>query len=360
MNFGMNRVKSRRIAKAAHAAAVRIYSDDLSESERLAIEARCEEDPVFKARFVEAHHLLGALDDWRDELREDSVYRTLSRKPQPRVAPKVAAAGVAAGVVLGLAALLVSTGYFEDPDSTITRYATQTGEQRTLALEDGSTITVNTGSQVLVGLTEKVRRVVMDRGEAYFDIARDPLRPFTVEVGGQSITARGTEFNLRRHGDGFTVALMDGRLAVHRQGVEPPADLDWLDLEAHPENVYEYPVGEELGLVSGTLLDFDAGNQTFKARHDPDIARRQQWREGRLTFIDEPMAKVVAELSRYSGKPIRIHDEHIGDIRVFATLRLDSIDAALTTLENAVPIQVIPTSAAIAILAAEDDADAAR
>ncbi len=355
----MNFTKA-RMTKEAHAAAVRIYSDDLSESERAAIEARCEADPVFKARFVEAHHLLGALDDWRDELREDSVYRTLSRKPRPRIARKVTATGVAAGVVFGLAALLVSSGYFEDSDSTVARHATQTGEQRSLALEDGSTITVNTSSQVLVAMTDKIRRVVMDRGEAYFEIARDPLRPFTVEVGGQSITARGTEFNVRRDGDGFTVALMEGRLAVHRQGVEPPADVDWLDLEAHPDGVYESPVGEKLGLLPATVLDFDAANQTFKARHDPDIARRQQWREGRLTFIDEPMARVVAELSRYSGKPIRIHDAHVGDIRVFATLQLDSIDAALTTLENAVPIRVIPTSSVIAILAAADDIDAAR
>lgn len=356
----MNYKTSRRITREAHAAAVRIYSEDLSESERVAIEARCEEDPVFKARFVEAHHLLGAIDDWRDELREDSVYRSLPHKPGRHAARTVTVASVAASVVLGLAALLLTMGYFEDPDGTVTRYATQTGQQRTLALEDGSSITVNTGSQVLVAMTDKVRRVVMDRGEAYFDVARDPLRPFTVEVGGQSITARGTEFNLRRHGDGFTVALMDGRLAVHRQGVEPPADLDWLDLEAHSDGVYESPVGEELGLLPGTVLDFDAANQTFEARRDPDIARRQQWREGRLTFIDEPMSRVVAELSRYSGKPIRIHDAHVGEIRVFATLRLDSIDAALTTLENAVPIRVIPTSSVIAILAAEDDTDAAR
>ena len=356
----MNYKTSRRITKEAHAAAVRIYSEYLSESERVAIEARCEEDPVFKARFVEAHHLLGALDDWRDELREDSVYRTLPRKPGRPTARRVTVASVAAGVVLGLAALLVSTGYFEEPDGAVSRYATRPGEQRSLALVDGSTVTVNTSSQVLVAMSDKVRRVVMDRGEAYFDVARDPLRPFTVEVGGQSITARGTEFNLRRHGDGFTVALIEGRIAVHRQGVEPPADLDWLDLAVHPDDAYESPVSGELGLVAGTVLDFDARNQTFEARRDPEIARRQQWREGRLTFIDEPMAKVIAELSRYSDKPIRIHDAHIGEIRVFATLQLDSIDAALTTLENAVPIRVIPTSSVIAILAAADDIDAAR
>ncbi|MXY55029.1 MAG: DUF4974 domain-containing protein [Gammaproteobacteria bacterium] len=351
--------KSRRIAQDAHAAAVRIYSEDLTESERLAIEARCEQDPVFNARFVEAHHLLGALDDWRDELREDSLYRATYGKHRTgsrRIVRNVVAPGLVAGVVLGFSAWFVATQYSEDADA-VTRYATQVGEQRTLTLEDGSTVTLNTRSQILVGMTDNVRRVVMDRGEAYFEVAPDPLRPFTVEVGGQSITARGTEFNLRRNGDGFALALIDGRLALHRQGREPPADPPWLDLRQHPVENGSL-ARDEFGLVAGAVVDFNAHDQTFAAHHDSNVARRQQWRQGRLTFIDEPMARVVAELSRYSEKPIRIHDPKVGDIRVFATLRLDSIDEALTTLENAVPIRVVPTLTAIAVLAAETESNA--
>lgn len=350
--------RTSRITEQAHAAAVRIYGEDLTESERLAIVARCEEDPVFKARFVEAHQLLGALDGWRDELREYSWYR-YSRKPQTakrRFVRKYGLPGVAAGVLLAVAAYLLATGYFDYSASTVTRHATKIGEQRTLTLEDGSTVTLNTKSQVLVDMTDTARRIVMDRGEAYFEVARDPLRPFTVEVGGRAITAHGTEFNLRRLGDGFGVALIDGRLALHRQGDEPPADPPWLDLEKHPHGI-ESAVGEALGIGAGTMLDFDAHRQTFRAHHDADIARRQQWRQGRLTFIDEPMASVVAELSRYSDKPIRIYDAHIGDIRVFATLRIDSIDGALTTLENTIPIRVVPTLSGIAILAEEESGD---
>ena len=350
--------KSRKITREANAAAVRTYSENLTESERLAIAARCEADPVFKARFVEAHQLLGALDDWRDELREDSMYRTFSGRPRAagqRRRRSIAASGLAA-MLAGIAILFaMSSDYFDaffSPADAVTRHATAVGERTTLNLGDGSVITLNTGSEILVGMTDAVRRVVMDRGEAYFVVARDPLRPFTVEVGGQSITAHGTSFNLRRLDDGFTVALVDGRLALHWQGGEPPADPPWLDLEG--SDGFESVFGKVLGLESGTVLHFDARDRTVRARHEPDVAHRQQWRQGRLSFRDEPMSTVIAELGRYSAKPIRIRDPHVGDIRVFATLRLDPIEEALSTLENAMPIRVVPTGSEIVIVAANE------
>ena len=353
----MSRRTSRRITEEANAAAIRIYSEDLTEPERLAILARCEEDPVFKARFVEAHQLLGALDDWRDELREDSMYREFSGRPRTvgrRRVRDYAAAGLAAGVLVFVAVFLAtSSEYFTEPADPVGQFATGVGERKSLALEDGSVVTLNTGSQVLVGMTDAVRRVVMDRGEAYFEVARDPLRPFTVEVGGQSITAHGTEFNLRRLDNGFMVALVEGRLALHWQGGEPPADPPWLDLEGLDglESVF----GEALGLESGTVLHFDARDQTIRAHHEPDVTNRQQWRQGRLSFRDEPMSTVIAELGRYSAMPIRIRDPHVGDIRVFATLRLDSIEGALSTLENAMPIRVVPTGSEIVIVSAYEE-----
>ena len=353
----MNRRTSRRITTEATAAAVRIYSEDLKESERLAIAARCEEDPVFKARFVEAHQLLGALDEWRDELREDSAYRSISGRPRARGrrVRSIAASGIAASVlVLTAIFLTTSSRLFTEPDSEVPRYTTVVGEQRLVTLEDGSNISLNTDSQVLVEMTPAARRIVMDRGEAYFEVAPDPLRPFTVEVGGQAMTAYGTAFNLRRFGDGFTLALMDGRLALHRQGGEPPLDPPWLDAKGDPGGV-EQTIGEGLGLRAGTVVHFNAHTQTMRVRHEPGLGQRQHWRQGRLSFRDQPMSAVIAELSRYSEKPIRIHDARIGDTRVFATLQLDSIDGALATLENALPIRVVPKVSEIVIMAAHEE-----
>ena len=263
--------------------------------------------------------------------------------------------GIAAGVLIVVAIFLAtSSEYFTEPADPVTRFATAVGEKKSLALDDGSVVTLNTGSQVLVGVTDTVRRVVMDRGEAYFEVARDPIRPFTVEVGGQSITAHGTEFNLRRLDNGFMVALMEGRLALHRQGGEPPLDPPWVDAKGDPGGV-EQTIGEGLGLRAGTVVHFNAYTQTMRARHEPGLEQRQHWRQGRLSFRDQPMSAVVAELSRYSEKPIRIHDAHIGDTRVFATLQLDSIDGALATLENALPIRVVPKVSEIVIMAAHEE-----
>ena len=354
---------SRRITRQAHAAAVRLYGGDLTESERSEILARCGQDPAFKARFVEAHHLLGALDDWRDELREDSMYRSFTgnrcapaRRRRPGYAAGVA---LAVGFVLAVAALAPWTGYFKGRDDGLSRYETAVGKRQSWVLSDGTTIALNTSSRVLVEMRRVFRRVVMDRGEVYVEIAADPLRPFTVEVGGRSVTAHGTEFNLRRSGDGFTVALIDGHVVVHRQGTEAHPHPTWLDATTHPA-VLESTVGEVLGLRPGTVLDFDARNQSYTVRRDPHLARRHQWRQGRLSFADEPMSTVIEELSRYSDKPITIHDAPVGDIRVFATLRLDSIDNALSTLAGTVPIRVVPTLSGIAILAADDTSEAPR
>ena len=239
--------------------------------------------------------------------------------------------------------------WLEDPESR-----TLDGTERLVALDDGSKITLNTDSQVRVEMTSAARRIVMDRGEAYFEVAPDPLRPFTVEVGGQAVTAYGTAFNLRRLGDGFTLALMDGCLALHRQGGEPPIDPPWLDSKGDPGGV-EQTIGEGLGLRAGTVVHFNAHTQTMRARHEPGLGQRQHWRQGRLSFRDQPMSAVIAELSRYSEKPIRIHDAHIGDTRVFATLQLDSIDGALATLENALPIRVVPKVSEIVIMAAHEE-----
>lgn len=358
----MNLRRSPKVTEEAHGAAVRIYSEDLTEPERLAILKRCEEDPVFKARFVEAHQLLDALDEWRDELREDVVFRRFAGDSWPArrwFGRHAAMAGIAAGALLAVAVLAAAIAYFDDTGDAVIRHTTSVGERRSVTLEDGSTITLNTASQVLVGMTDAERRIVMDRGEAYFEVASDPMRPFTVEVGGRSVTARGTEFNLRRVRNGFTVALIAGRLAVHRQGEEPPPDPPWLDLERHPEGI-EPPIGEAFGLRDGMIVDFDARHQIFKARHEPDIERQQLWRSGRLSFEDQPLSVVIAELGRYSVKPIWIRDQHIGAIRVFGTFKVDSIDDALSTLEKAVPIRVVPTLSGIAILAADQESSLGR
>ena len=116
----MSSRSSRRIIREANAAAVRMYSEDFTEADAIAIKARCDQDPEFRERFVEAHHLLGALDDRSDELGQDSMPPSSMVKPRPtRRVSVVAASGLAAGVLIALGIWLAWTGAFVDRADTV-------------------------------------------------------------------------------------------------------------------------------------------------------------------------------------------------------------------------------------------------
>src|SRR5690606_13001818 len=96
------------------------------------------------------------------------------------------------------------------------RYATEIGEQKTVQLSDGSELVLNTNTRVLIDYTDSKRRAILDQGEAYFKVAEDAQRPFSVDAGVRSIAVLGTEFNVQKTGGGLTVAVVEGLVAVHR------------------------------------------------------------------------------------------------------------------------------------------------
>ena len=97
-----------------------------------------------------------------------------------------------------------------------TRYVTAIGEQRTIQLDDGSRIILDTSSEVAVRLTGNRRSVTLTAGQAMFDVQGDPARPFVVAAGDTKVTAIGTRFDVRRSGAGARVILVDGRVDVRR------------------------------------------------------------------------------------------------------------------------------------------------
>src|SRR5690606_41756429 len=92
-------------------------------------------------------------------------------------------------------------------------FLTSIGEQRDFTLEDGSSLAVNTGSLVeVLRLDGSARELRLRRGEALFSVAHDPSRPFRVEVGGHTVEAVGTEFDIRLHEGGvIDVVGTEGR-----------------------------------------------------------------------------------------------------------------------------------------------------
>ncbi len=188
------------------------------------------------------------------------------------------------------------------------RIATERGEVRRIALDDGSVMMLNGDAVVQIRYDEDVRRVIMRRGEASFDVAHNPKRPFIVSAEGLEVRAVGTEFVVGIEEGGIEVTVEEGVVAVG---------------------------GQASGSVKPRYLRRNeqfvaAATGPRKAVLDPaDVERRIAWRKGLLVFNGQQLAAAAAEVNRYSELRVVIEDPtlaraefmgvfKLGDARAFA------------------------------------------
>ena len=178
------------------------------------------QDAEYQEEFLSVSHLLADMAD----LSTDKELLSLRNQPvriplNERVMgwwPKLAV--VASVVLVAVFGLWMFGQQTVQPGVSMERYVTRVGEQKEIHLRDGSVVTLNTGSELLVGLSDKGRKLILRRGEAYFDVAGDARRPFSVDAGLRSVTVLGTEFNIRKTPDQLQVAVSEGVLLfTHRR-----------------------------------------------------------------------------------------------------------------------------------------------
>jgi transmembrane sensor len=210
-------------------------------------------------------------------------------------------AALAASLLVGL----IATGaYFSrdrlwSPDSAAPapaqRHATAIGEQRSIAMEDGSVIALNTDSVIEVTPGGPTRELRLQRGEAHFTVAHDATRPFRVSVNGRVVQAIGTAFGVRLH-DGMAVEVIvtEGRVKLL-------------------EN--ESALVEQLG--RGEVAWLGADNQPRITRLDGEaLNERMAWRNGMLVFDGETLGTAIEEFSRYTPERIILVDPALRELRI--------------------------------------------
>jgi transmembrane sensor len=188
-------------------------------------------------------------------------------------------------------------------------YQTAVGERLSVTLEDGSRVTLNTDSVLRPSFDVHERRVVLERGQALFEVAKDTVHPFVVETAQRRFVAVGTAFDVRIDGDRVQVTMLEGTVRVERGG---------------PGETATITAGEQL-----TVLD---ERQDRIQVAEPD--RVTSWRHGQVVFEDARLADAVAEINRYSPVQIELADGALGDLRIsgaFATGRPTVFVEAMTT-----------------------------
>jgi transmembrane sensor len=188
-------------------------------------------------------------------------------------------------------------------------YATAVGEQRTVPLADGSVVTLNTATKILLHFSGRRRDVELIAGQANFEVAKDPSRPFVVTAGNRAVRAVGTQFDVYKSADEVTVTLIEGKVAVTPAGAPEPAG---------PISAAN-PIGsDEIILNAGEQLSYGgkvARVQPTKA----DLPRVEAWRARKLDFSDTPLTEAIAEANRYSNKQIVLNAPDLGTARISGT-----------------------------------------
>lgn len=234
----------------------------------------------------------------------------------PRIAPTPAPAAVAEpsparGWLLAAALAMVMIGAGVWGASTFwwnIRYSTGLGERRVVRLADGSQITLNSDSGVIVSYRQHERRVRIDHGQAFFEVAKDATRPFRVRAGERQVEAVGTAFEVRREPQQLTVTLVEGKVAV--TGLESASEAS----AARAVATSETPV-DRVMLTAGQRLTVNQSS-TAPALDRPRMDIATAWMRGEVILDGTPLAEVIVEMNRYDQRRLVIDDPAIAAMKI--------------------------------------------
>jgi transmembrane sensor len=247
-----------------------------------------------------------------------------SAPPRPglwRAAPRRA---FVAGLAAAAAAVVVGVVLVNQPD----RYVTGVGEVRRFPLADGSTASINTASRMEVEFGDRLRRVRLDRGEAWFQVVSNPDRPFRVDVGRIRIQAVGTAFSVRRVDDGVEVRVTEGVVKV------------WVD--GSSGRTIELPAGS-------TSTVSDRAGASAPVSEPSAIDRELAWRSGRIDLAGETLQEAVTEFNRYNARALVLEDPTLADERLYGVFRLDDPDGFAASVAVSLRASVSSDDASIRI-----------
>jgi transmembrane sensor len=253
----------------------------LSQGEQTAFETWYDSDARHQGAYLRAQGLWQSLDGVQiDQAWIASEPALMSGERRPDVSRRrllFGASGVAA-----VAAGLAGWAMLSRPKSLVTHL----GEFRKIPLPDQSVASLNTSSHIEVAVTPKVRRVVLVEGEAWFAVAKDPLKPFVVEVDDVRVKAVGTAFSVRRKAAGVEVIVTEGIVETWRE-----------DQHAEPKRI---EAGEEAFVSTKTAaIDVSANDQA---------EARLAWRTGNIVLQNDTLSEAADEFNRYNTQKIVVAD----------------------------------------------------
>lgn len=263
--------------------------------------------------------------------RRTAASRTRGGPGLARAVTGLAAIAASIAVAVGLA--VMGASYFA-PATQV--YDTAIGAQRTVNLADGSSVQLNTNSRLEVRYTRRARDLRLVSGEAYFDVAPNKQRPFSVYTRDGVVRAVGTAFVVRLRGERVDVTVTKGTVELASFTRPPRAmRLDHVaDLERRPRAI----VSATPGVVESAVLVQDVVSKADVPA--PEATRRLAWRQGMLVFAGEPLPEVIADVGRYTDVEIEIVDPSLRSVKMAGYFKVGEVEPMLEALETGFGVRV--------------------
>jgi len=279
------------------------------------------EDLTHETAYMQVQALWDGLDDHAAtpeviNLRQAALLR--ARKAQKghvwsAYGRKLAAAAAMAALVLaGIPAVL-----YVQSQRDVPAYETALGEARVIVLPDHSKVSLDAQTRINVSYTSGKRSIELLEGQAFFDVAKNPSRPFEVIARGQKVLALGTAFNVNMEATRLSVTLVEGQVAVSGEkygGVSMKGE----------RKTYRLSPGQKL------VIDADGSIQFLDKVNLDNVTA---WRQGKLIFEGELLADAIAQMNRHSRTTISIRDPQISALSVSGVFNAGDTAAFVQALE---------------------------
>ena len=263
----------------------RLRADDRTPADERAFQAWLAVD----ASHVAAFESVNAVWEAAGGLGRDISSRTVGRGASLR----------RRSVLAGLGTLVVAAAGVSAWESAYAGvYETEVGEQKHVALDDGTQVFLDTDTRIRVNFSDVLRSVELERGRVNFRVAADAKRPFVVQAAGQEIVATRTTFDVRRDGDRVSVVLIAGKAALRSNSPASPQDI----------------------LTAGERVV--ATNSEIVKRDKPNLVPLLAWQMGQAIFENERLADATAEMNRYTTMKLVVGDTSIAELHMSGVYRV--------------------------------------
>jgi transmembrane sensor len=169
-------------------------------------------------------------------------------------------------------------------------YSTGIGGFEHIHLSDGSSVRLNTNSELRVHLTSSRRQIRLVRGEALIQVARDERRPFELDVSDTTVHSVGATFDVRlRAAERVDILVTDERLAIGSTADRLRIGFWW-------------GLSPGRRLLAGDTAIIQPGSLRVATSAPDDVSRKLAWTVGMLSFKGETLVEVTAEFNRYNRR----------------------------------------------------------